>query len=213
MPSITAARRFAKKKHAGQFRKNGKTTTFSHLEDVVKNLKRMKIKNEEIICAGWLHDTIEDTDTDFDTIEERFGKEVAKIVVSVTKDNRLPKKKRERKYVRDLKASSSKAKLVKIADIVVSVTKDNRLPKKQRELKYARDLKTANTKAKLVKIADILANVNDAPNAERNLLWEKQQFIKKSKYWSYVSDVKPGRFAKLSWVKTEWNRLQEKYSD
>jgi len=173
--NIIQARNFAKKKHAGQLRKNGKTTTFSHLQDVVKNLKKMKVTNEDIICAGWLHDTIEDTDTDFDMIKDRFGK--------------------------------------RVADIVVSVTKDNRLPKKQRELKYARDLKTANTKAKLVKIADILANVNDAPNAERNLLWEKQQFIKKSKYWSYVSDVKPGRFAKLSWVKTEWNRLQEKYSD
>ena len=133
----------------------------------------MKIKNEEIICAGWLHDTIEDTDTDFDTIEERFGTEVAKIVVSVTKDNRLPKKKRERKYVRDLKASSSKAKLVKIADV--------------------------------------LANVNDAPNAGKNALWEKQQFIKKSKYWSHVSNVKPRHMAELTWAKKEWERLGKRY--
>jgi len=173
MPNISSARKFAKKKHAGQFRKNGKTTTVSHLEDVVKNLKRMKIKNEEIICAGWLHDTIEDTDTDYDMIKEKFGKKVADIVVSVTKDNRLPKKKREEKYVKDLKTSSSEAKLVKIADI--------------------------------------LANVNDAPNAGENVLWEKQQFIKKSKYWSYVSNVKPRSIAELAWAKKEWKRLEEKY--
>ena len=37
MSKITDARNFAKKKHAGQLRKNGKTTTFSHLKDVVKN--------------------------------------------------------------------------------------------------------------------------------------------------------------------------------
>lgn len=175
MPSITAARRFAKKKHAGQFRKNGKTTTFSHLEDVVKNLKRMKIKNEEIICAGWLHDTIEDTDTDFDSIKDTFGK--------------------------------------RIADIVVSLTKDNRLPRKQREIKYARELKVAGVKAKLVKIADILANVNDAPNAGKNVEWERIQFLKKSKYWSYVADVKPGKLAKLTWAREEWERLKEKYSN
>ena len=175
MSIVIQARNFARKKHAGQLRKNGKTTTFSHLQDVVKNLKKMKVKNEEIICAAWLHDTIEDTDTDFDVIKDRFGK--------------------------------------RIADIVVSVTKDNRLPRKQREIKYAKNLKTANSKAKLVKIADILANVNDAPNAGRNAQWEKQQFVKKSKYWSYVSDVKPGNFAELSWVKIEWKRLQEKYSN
>ena len=174
MTNVTNARNFAKKKHAGQLRKNGKTTTFSHLKDVVKNLKKMKVTNKDIICAAWLHDTIEDTDTDFDSIKDRFGKNVA--------------------------------------EIVVSVTKDNRLPKKQREIKYAKDLKSSSAKAKLVKIADILANVNDAPNAERNAQWEKQQFIKKSNYWNYVSSVKPGKLAELSWANDEWKRLQEKYN-
>ena len=175
MSNISDARNFAKKKHAGQLRKNGKTTTFSHLQDVVKNLKKMKVTNEDIICAGWLHDTIEDTDTDYDMIKDLFGKSVA--------------------------------------DVVVSVTKDNRLPKKQREAKYAKDLRTSNAKAKLVKIADILANVNDAPNAGKNAYWEKQQFVKKSKYWSYVSGVKPGKLAELTWAKNEWKRLQDKYSN
>ena len=173
MSNVADARNFAKKKHAGQLRKNGKTTTFSHLKDVVKNLKKMKVTNNDTICAAWLHDTIEDTDTDFDSIRDRFGKNVA--------------------------------------DIVVSVTKDNRLPKKQREIKYAKDLKSSSTKAKIVKIADILANVNDAPNAGKNTQWEKQQFVKKSKYWSYVSDVKPGKLAELSWANNEWKRLKEKY--
>jgi len=175
MSKITEARNFAKKKHAGQLRKNGKTTTFSHLENVVKNLRKMKITDKDIICAGWLHDTIEDTDADFDSIKDIFGKSVAEIVVSVTKDNRLPKKQRETKYVKDLKISSAKAKLVKIADI--------------------------------------LANVNDAPNAGKSAKWERQQFLKKSKYWSYVSNVKPTRLAELSWAKNEWKRLEEKYSN
>ena len=174
MTNISDARNFAKKKHAGQLRKNGKTTTFSHLKDVVKNLKKMKVTNKDIICAAWLHDTIEDTDTDFDSIKDRFGKNVA--------------------------------------EIVVSVTKDNRLPRKQREIKYGKDLKSSSTKAKLVKIADILANVNDAPNAGKNARWEKQQFVKKSKYWSYVSDVKPGKLAKISWANDEWDRLQKRYN-
>ena len=175
MPKITQARDFAKKKHAGQLRKNDSTPYFSHLKDVVKNLKKMKIKDEDTICAGWLHDTIEDTDTDFDAIRERFGQTIAKIVVSVTKDSRLAKK--------------------------------------QQEAKYAKDLRSSNTRAKLVKIADILANINDAPNAGRTSRWEKQQFVKKSKYWNYVSNVKPGKLGDLSWAKNEWQRLQKKYSN
>jgi guanosine-3',5'-bis(diphosphate) 3'-pyrophosphohydrolase len=121
MSKVTDARNFAKKKHAGQLRKNGKTTTFSHLKDVVKNLKKMKVTNNDTICAAWLHDTIEDTDTDFDSIRDRFGKNVADIVVSVTKDNRLPKKQREIKYAKDLKSSNVKSKIVKIADILANV--------------------------------------------------------------------------------------------
>ena len=73
-------------------------------------------------------------------------------------------------------------------------------------------MKSSNSKAKLVKIADILANVNDAPNAGKNSRWEKQQFVKKSKYWKYVSDVKPGKLAELTWAKHEWKRLQDRYS-
>ena len=175
MSKIIEARNFAKKKHTGQLRKNGKTPYYFHLKDVVKNLKKMKVLDEDIICAAWLHDTIEDTDTDFDVIQERFGKNVAKIVVSVTKDSRLSKK--------------------------------------QQEAKYAKDLKFSNAKAKLVKIADILANINDAPNAGRSIRWEKQQFVKKAKYWNYVSNVKPGKLAELSWAQKEWNRLQDKYSN
>ena len=54
--------------------------------------------------------------------------------------------------------------------------------------------------------------MNDAPNAGKNVDWEKQQFVKKSKYWSYVSGVKPNNLAELTWAKNEWERLQEKYS-
>ena len=79
-------------------------------------------------------------------------------------------------------------------------------------MKYSKDLKSSSTKAKLVKIADILANVNDAPNAGKNTKWEKQQFMKKSKYWSYVADVRPGKLAEITWAKNEWDRLQRKYS-
>ena len=43
-----------------------------------------------------LHDTVEDTDTTLDEIEERFGANIRKIVAEVTDDKSLPKEERKR---------------------------------------------------------------------------------------------------------------------
>ena len=46
-----------------------------------------------------LHDTVEDTDTTLDEIEEVFGAEVRRIVDEVTDDKSLPKAERKRLQV------------------------------------------------------------------------------------------------------------------
>ncbi len=51
----------------------------------------MGITNDDILCTGWLHDTIEDTDTDYDEIHKKFNDKIADYVASVTKDTRLIK--------------------------------------------------------------------------------------------------------------------------
>lgn len=115
------AEKFAKLKHKGQTRKDGKTPYWKHLQQVVDNLKRLGLKNPDILCAGWLHDTIEDTATDYDDLEEKFGKKVADIVSQLTKDNRLAKKKRELQYIKQLSDASPEAKIVKFCDIVANI--------------------------------------------------------------------------------------------
>ncbi len=128
MNKVKTAELFAGKKHSHITRKDGKTPYFNHLQDVVNRLKKLGIVNQDIICAGWLHDTIEDTDTDFDDIEERFGLKVAKIVSEVTKDKRLPKKEREKAYVKQLKTASVEAKTIKLCDIVSNLADLINLP-------------------------------------------------------------------------------------
>ena len=49
--------------------------------------------------AAVLHDTVEDTDTTLDEIEEVFGLEVRRIVDEVTDDKSLPKAERKRLQV------------------------------------------------------------------------------------------------------------------
>lgn len=63
-----------------------------------------------------MHDTVEDTDTTFEEIENYFGEEVEKIVKEVTDDKTLPKLERKRLQIVHAPNSSYKAKLVKLAD-------------------------------------------------------------------------------------------------
>ena len=70
MELVKNAELFAKKKHSGMIRKDGTTSYSKHLEDVVNRLKSLGVIDRELLCAGWLHDTIEDTDTSFDDLKK-----------------------------------------------------------------------------------------------------------------------------------------------
>jgi len=119
---VKSAELFAKKKHSGMMRKDGTTPYSKHLEDVVNRLKSLGVIDEELLCAGWLHDTIEDTDTTFDDLHEQFGSRVVVLVTSLTKDMSLTRKKREQIYVKQLKEASSDAKLIKLCDISANLS-------------------------------------------------------------------------------------------
>lgn len=54
----------------------------------------------DVIEAAILHDTVEDTDTTFEEIEENFGPKVRGIVAEVTDDKNLPKMERKRQQVK-----------------------------------------------------------------------------------------------------------------
>ena len=98
MELVKSAELFAKKKHSGMMRKDGTTPYSKHLEDVVNRLKSLGVVNEALLCAGWLHDTIEDTETSFDDLHDQFGSEIAVLVSSLSKDMSL-KEKRENRYM------------------------------------------------------------------------------------------------------------------
>jgi len=119
---VKSAELFAKNKHAGQFRADGTTPYSKHLEDVVNRLKSLGVIDECILCAGWLHDTIENTDTTFDDLYEQFESEIAVLVSSLSKDMTLSRKKREQVYVIQLKEASFSAKLIKLCDISANLS-------------------------------------------------------------------------------------------
>lgn len=66
--------------------------------------------------AAILHDTVEDTDTTFEEIEQHFGAFIRGIVEEVSDDKRLPRLERKRLQIVHAKNSTHEAKLVKLAD-------------------------------------------------------------------------------------------------
>lgn len=81
--------------------------------------------NEDVICAGILHDTIEDSieerKVDLKMIEDFFGENIAKLVLALTEEDKsLPWEERKRIAKEHIKDFSNDAILVKSADIIAN---------------------------------------------------------------------------------------------
>jgi guanosine-3',5'-bis(diphosphate) 3'-pyrophosphohydrolase len=69
-----------------------------------------------VLLGALLHDTVEDTDTTFEELSDRFGPEVAQVVKELTDDKSLPKATRKELQVEHASHMSDRAKLIKLAD-------------------------------------------------------------------------------------------------
>lgn len=87
LDNIRRAYDFILQKHEGQVRRSGEPY-YHHLIEVAYILASLK-SGPATITAGLLHDVVEDTDTTVEDIEKGWGKEVAKLVDSLTKIQRL----------------------------------------------------------------------------------------------------------------------------
>jgi guanosine-3',5'-bis(diphosphate) 3'-pyrophosphohydrolase len=109
---------FAARAHAGQLRKDGKTPYASHVFRVCLVLRHIfGIDDQDTLTAALLHDTVEDTTTDFDDIAECWDVEVADWVAALSKDKRVRDDDREARYAAALAAAPWQVKVCKLADV------------------------------------------------------------------------------------------------
>jgi len=165
---LILSKQCAMRQHKGQYRKNNKTPYWHHLRDVVNNLEMMGIKDESILCAGWLHDSIEDTSFDYDDVSKFFGKKVAQIVSDLTKETRLPKNQQEQNYLKQLAKSSWQSKIVKFADILANVSdlKNSELNQKQKIIQVKYKIKYLGViKSGIVENKNKIPNLFEAQNS------------------------------------------------
>jgi (p)ppGpp synthase/HD superfamily hydrolase len=120
---VTRAAHFAAQRHADQRRKGRRREPyFNHLAEVAELLSEA-IDGEDaaLVAAGFLHDTIEDTQTSLEELRSSFGEDVASMVMEVTDDKSLPKMERKRLQVVNAAKKSRRAKLLKLADATSNV--------------------------------------------------------------------------------------------
>lgn len=74
---------FASERHKGQLDDQGRPYFFAHVVQVYGILIDVS-DDTEVLCAGLLHDVLEDTDTSYEELREHFTPNIAEIVKMLT---------------------------------------------------------------------------------------------------------------------------------
>lgn len=125
-PKIKSAIDFAIEAHKDQYRK-GKDVSYITHPMAVALIISLVSKDEDLICAGLLHDTIEDADPygsiTKEQIEEKFGSKVSNIVNDLTEqDKTIDWAERKRQALVHVNEMSNDSLLVKSADVLHNIT-------------------------------------------------------------------------------------------
>ena len=121
---ILKAAHFSAQKHSTQRRKDENASPYiNHPISVALAIAQIGgVDDPEILAAALLHDTLEDTETTPEELEDEFGKKVCEYVLDVTDDKTLPKDERKRRQIEHAKKISNGAALIKLGDKISNVT-------------------------------------------------------------------------------------------
>ena len=123
LATVLEAASFAAGKHRDQRRKDEEASPYINHPLAVANVLASEagVTDHTLLAAALLHDTIEDTETTFEELEERFGSEVRGLVAEVSDDKSLPKAARKELQVTSAPTMSDAAKKLEIADKICNV--------------------------------------------------------------------------------------------
>ena len=137
-------------------------------------MKTGNVRDTSVVIGALLHDTVEDTQTTFEEIENKFSKSVATLIREVTDDKSLAKEARKRLQVINASHKSKGAAQIKLADKLYNLNDlTNNPPKEWTQERIDRYFEWARS------VVDRLPSVNDgllgAVDEVINSYWEKQQ--------------------------------------
>jgi GTP diphosphokinase / guanosine-3',5'-bis(diphosphate) 3'-diphosphatase len=134
---VRRAYEFAAQAHEGQTRKSGDPYV-THPLSVARIIAELKL-DVSSVCAGLLHDCVEDTSATVEQLGETFGKEIAYLVDGVTKLGKLPYSTREEQQAENFRkmllamARDIRVILVKLCDRLDNMRSLNHLPPEKQE--------------------------------------------------------------------------------
>ena len=136
---LVQAYEFSERMHQGQKRRSGEPY-FVHPVEVAKILTQMRLDVPTVV-TGLLHDTVEDTLTTLEEVEQDFGEEVAALVDGVTKISKINFTTREERQAENFRkmilamGRDIRVVLVKLADRAHNMRTLSYLsPNRQREI-------------------------------------------------------------------------------
>lgn len=120
---VLKALAFSAHKHRDQRRKDPQASPYINHPIALASVLRNEggVRDETVICAALLHDTLEDTQTTPEELQQEFGRRICNIVLEVTDDKRLKKEERKRLQIVHAPRLSRGAKLVKLADKICNI--------------------------------------------------------------------------------------------
>ncbi len=101
--------------HIGQLRKGSDMPYIVHPLEVMNILRSMGA-DTDLLIAGLLHDTVEDTGSTEEDIRRIFGDEVAALVMAHTDDKSLPWPERKARAVAELAVAPHRVRMLIMAD-------------------------------------------------------------------------------------------------
>ena len=140
---------FSGEKHRNQRRKDAEASPYINHPLQVAHVLASEgcVSDLKTLIAAVLHDTVEDTETTFEELVERFGKRVAGVVKELTDEKMVPKVQRKRVQVERAPQLSKRAAIVRLADntcnlrdIATHPPKDWPLKRKQAYFDWAKDV-------------------------------------------------------------------------
>ena len=153
---IESAKKFADQKFTEAGRKNHFLDVFQILQD------KLNIADSDVLIAGLLHDTLEDTSATYEEVREAFSKEVADLVQEVSHPKNYNQEQKLEYYER-IKTISPGAKFIKMADFASHLQNFSKIYERNEQHLYT---KFANNDKYIKSIREFLDTCDDSVGKE-----------------------------------------------
>lgn len=112
------------------------------MEVIIASFHTENFNLDYAVQVALLHDTIEDTSTEFEEIEEKFGLQIAKAVAALTKNSDLPKEEQMPDTLERIKDQPLEIWAIKLGDRITNLQAPPSDWSKEKKEKYYKESKT-----------------------------------------------------------------------